>query len=111
MTEAAFESFPDQRCQRGLAVTYLVKRAFDQQRLAQALQAAWGHQLVEATERWGTRSVVRLVRQFFFEVRLGARDGEIAFLHRAHASAEQRAHQLSVFEQCLQAEIVAAEPT
>lgn len=105
MATAAFESFPDKRCQRGLAVTYVVRGAFDEARLAQALQDAWGKQLVEATEHWGARSVRRLVRQFFFEIRLGARDGEIAFLHRAHSSPEDRAHQLAVFEQCLRAEI------
>lgn len=87
---------------------YSVEQAFDEERLAQSLQAAWDHALVQGCERWGARVVRRLVRQFCFEVRLGERDGEISFLHRALASAEQRAEQTRVFEGCLRAELALA---
>ena len=103
-----FEARPDRRCQRGLAVTYSVDRAFDEARLARALQEAWDHSLVEGCERFGPRVVRRLVRQFCFEVRIGDRDREISFLHRALASAEQRADQTVIFESCLRAELTTA---
>jgi len=104
-----FEARPDERCQRGLAVSYFVARGYDEERLRAALQAAWNHSLIEASETWGKRTVRRLVRQFRFEVRLGVRDGEISFLHRALASPEQRAAQSGVFESCLRTAIAAKE--
>lgn len=107
-TRDGFDARPDARCQRGLLVRYSVGGAFDEERLARALQSAWGESLIEGSERWGARSVHRLVRQFCFEVRIGEREGEISFLHRTLASAEQRADHTRVFEECLRAELTAA---
>ena len=39
---------------------------------------------------------------------IGEREGEISFLHRTLASAEQRADHTRVFEECLRAELTAA---
>lgn len=105
---SGFVARPDERCQRGLLVRYFVTGAFDEERLACALQRAWSEALVEGSERWGARTVRRLVRQFRFEVRLGERDGEISLLHRTMASPAQRADHTLVFETCLRAELAAA---
>lgn len=106
-SDDGFEARPDTRCQRGLLVRYSIAEAFDHERLAGALQSAWGGTLVEGCERWGARVVRRLVRQFCFEVRIGERDGEISLLHRALASSERRADQTGIFEACLRAELAA----
>ena len=105
-----FVARPDQRCQRGLHVLYQLARPVDERALAQALQSEHAGKLVESEERWGHRIVRRLVLQFRFEVRLGARDSELSFFHRAAASPDARAIHVATFERILRAQMSEVTP-
>lgn len=87
---------------------YTLARPVDEGALAQALQSEHAGRLVEGEERWGDRVVRRMVLQFRFEIRLGARAGEISFYHRAAASPESRASHQAMFERILRAQLIAA---
>lgn len=73
----------------------------DLDRLEGALRAAFDDRLVGSVERWGTRSISRLVLQFRFEIRLGTGELELSFLHRATADADARAADRTRFERVL----------
>lgn len=88
-------------CLRGLHYVYTARVAPD--RLIAALRAAFPHHLVEGEERWGERVVRRLIVQFRFEVQIGARAGEVSFVHRVIATPEQRASDRARFESSLRA--------
>lgn len=91
----------DRRCQRGLHLVYALEEPPDLPRLEAALRTAFEGRLVGSVERWGHRSVSRLVLQFRFEVRLGTADLELSFLHRATADAAARASDRRRFEDVL----------
>jgi hypothetical protein len=46
--------------------------------------------VVRGTERLGEREVVRLIRQFVVEARLGERSGQLMLHHRACTTPENR---------------------
>ena len=99
----------DRRCQRGLHFVYAVPERTDLPRLERALVEAFDDRLLLSEEAWGQRRVRRLVLQFRFEVRLGARHRQISFLFRSTAPAEARAADQARFEITLSA--LLAEPT
>lgn len=98
---AVFSVRADRRCQRGLHFVYALEAPPDLARLEGALRAAFDDRLVGSVERWGARSISRLVLQFRFEVRLGTGDLELSFLHRATADAIARAADRKRFESVL----------
>lgn len=102
-----FDVHADPRCLRGLRFVYAAP-GLDEDRLAARIRDAFPDHLVEGHESWGAVTVQRLIVQFRFELQLGARPGEIAFLHRVTATAAQRAADRARFE----AELAAAlEPS
>ena len=101
MPAPAFDVHPDPCCLRGLHFVYVAPALAEPARLVARIREAYPRQLVEGCERWGDVVVQRLIVQFRFELRLGARPGEISFLHRVVASAEQRAHDRDQFEASL----------
>jgi len=106
MTAAAFAVHADPRCLRGLLWVYAVP-GLDAGRLIAATRDAYPDRLVEGCERWGEVTVQRLIVQFRFELQLGARPGEVSFVHRVLASAEQRAADRAWFEAVLTATLTA----
>jgi hypothetical protein len=101
MSPRAFDVHPDPRCLRGLHFVYVAPALAEPARLIERIRARYPHQLVEGCERWGELVVQRLIVQFRFELRLGARPGEISLLHRVTASAAQRAHDRDQLEASL----------
>lgn len=98
-----FESFPDRRCLRGLHVVYRYVGVLNDEVLKNELHAATSGHLIEAAELWGERRVTRLVLQFRFEVRVGARDNELSLCHRSMAQPAQRLISVQIFERALEA--------
>lgn len=98
---------PDERCQRGLHLVYRVLDGMELEPAAfeSALARAYDDCLVTRSEVWGARTVRRLVLQFRFEVRLGARDGEVSFMFRATSPEESRRHDRAALEQALAASV------
>lgn len=91
----------DPRCLRGLHFLYRGEPSIHRESLAASLRGVFPGQLVEAEESWGERVVTRLVLQFRFEIRIGDRDQEVSFIHRATASPEQRTGDRARFEALL----------
>ncbi len=94
-----FSSRQHSRCQRGLHWVYTLPGGSDLEGLGALLQSRWP--LVASEERWGSRRVWRLVYQFRFEIRLGTRDDELSFIHRACTPEELRRTQRAQFEALL----------
>ena len=95
-----FEARPNKRCQKGLHLEYVVEASVDAATLFTQLEQQ-GATLLRAEERWGPRTLHRAVQQFRFEVRVGAQDGVVDFLHRASADDVQRREDRALFEHVL----------
>lgn len=96
-----FEASVDARCMRGLHWRYTFPDGPpDQPALREALRGVFSG-LIETDEHFGPRHMVRLVRQFQFEIRLGERNGEVALIHRVSANLEDRAKNREAFEALL----------
>ena len=91
----------NERCQRGLHFVYELEGTPDLAQLEVDLCRAFGDRLVRSCESWGARSVLRLVLQFRFEVRMGDSDREVSFMHRSTANEEARAADRTRFEAVL----------
>ncbi len=79
----------DERCLRGLATRVHFPARLEVTRLEAPLTALLGP-VVRGTERLGEREVVRLIRQFVVEARLGERSGQLMLHNRACTTPESR---------------------
>ena len=93
---------PNRRCLRGLHWDFELEPAPDLDSLAEALQRGFAGGLVVGEERYGNRRVVRLIKQFECELRLGEWAGTRALHHRQCASAEVRRRNRNTVQRVLQ---------
>jgi len=80
----------DPRCMRGLQWVYTVPSGFEPKRLCAAFNEAFGGSLVLGSESWGTINVLRAIKSFQFELRIGGRPGEFLLIHRVGTDTTTR---------------------
>lgn len=87
---ALFHSAVNQRCLKGLQWEYDILVPWQADTLIAPLAAAFGQQLNQYVESWGSHQVTRLVLKFQFEIRLGERANGLTLLHRVNAEPALR---------------------
>mgnify|MGYP000276830874 CR=1 FL=1 len=106
-TTAWFEAKLDAKCQRGLHWRYtLVGLEPPGDASADASMHARltaEPRIVHRAESWGEHTLNRYVLPFRFELRIWTRPGELSFIHRQTASADQREQDRAAFERLLTA--------
>lgn len=100
MSRAAFTVEVDARCQRGFHLRYSVP-GLNADAVGGAARDAWGDAVEVREERWGTQTVVRVLRPFRFEIRAGAQLDKLSLIHRHSSSPDQREAQRRELEALL----------
>jgi hypothetical protein len=103
-----FEAHRDPRCMRGLQWVYIVPGGFDAKALCARFNAAFGEGLVLGRESWGPVQVLRAIKPFQFELRIGGRPAEFLLIHRVGAATTTRIENQERIEETLRAYCSAA---
>ncbi len=101
-----FRAVLDARCQRGLHWRYTVEGPVppdihDDTQSSLHNRIVAESRIVHSREAWGQHVLHRYVLPFRFELRIWTRPGELSFIHRQTASAEQRDLDRAAFEALL----------
>jgi hypothetical protein len=91
-----FTREPNRRCLRGLEFFYHLEH-LEPQALQEAARDAFPG-LWLGSERWGPLLVLRAVLNHRFELRIGARPGQVHMIHRATCPPQARRQDQEAFE-------------